>query len=422
MSEPNDQVDAMDMGPLDPREQAFYAALAREATGATATEVSAEDLAMVEAVLALHHMHGQAHGHAHGHDADGHAHAAVPELAPVLELGAGRRSGARWAVAVLAVAAALVLSWMVLTPEPSPRGSQGTWIAEHDRRALEEGDALPLAAWLVAQGEACVQENDGASACAREGAVVRLHPSGDRRVALEVRDGAVTIDGALEVRTPAGSLLGIESSRFEVRVSAYAGVVEVEVVQGSLQLREPDGSRALEAGDHVRLGEAVARAPEPEPEPTEEVLEDPQTPPTRVPARPSGRSSKPGSGAPEPGAPEPGALLVQARTRLGEGDKSGAAKAYTTLIEAHPATAEAQAARVSLGQLRLSAGRHKAALVLFNRYLERGGPLAEEALWGKVRATAGLGRGKALEAAVAELVRRFPSSVYRVRAQELLAR
>lgn len=398
--------------PADPRiagaweqERAFYAALAREATGNTFGHASgpmptADDLALVEAVLGRHEAAGEI---------------PLSDDAPI-EL--HRRSSATpWVALALAVAAAVVLAFFALTPELGLRGSEGSWIAEGGQRRSGPGDALPMAVWLVADGPACAALDDTASLCAGEGTVLRVHRGGeDGRASVEVRRGSVTIDGALAVQTAAGELHGDEAARFAVTVSADDGAVEVDVQQGELQLVAPEGTRSLEPGDRVRLGDepsTLELAP-----PTSEPTAPPTPAPTPAPepARPSERSSKSTSNP----TTDPAALLVQARARLGEGDERGAAKSYSMLIDGHPSSAEAQAARVSLGQLRLAGGRPKAALALFDRYLQRGGPLTEEALWGKIQALSALGRREELAAAVDRLVHDLPRSVYRARAQALL--
>jgi hypothetical protein len=283
------------------RELAFYAALEREATGeGSSATVTADDLALVDAVLARHEAAG-GETTAHGEDA---ADAGT------------RRLGVRRLALVLAVAAAVVLTVVAVTPELVRREEPGR--------------------------------------------------SGD-----------------LQLMTPEAAQ-ELEASR-----------------------RARTGGRATSQGLGTPPGEApppASATPQPPP------VSEPPPPPTRA----TERASKPTT--------DPAALLVQARGRLGEGDEAGAAKAYAALIEAHPSSAEAQAARVSLGQLRLAAGRHKAALALFERYLQRGGPLAEEARWGEIQALAALGRDEALAAAVDRLVREEPRSVYRTRAQALVKR
>lgn len=304
--------------PVDPRwasawerERAFYAALGREAMGeGSSAAPTADALALVDAVLARHEAAGgETTADDDGDDHDGDDHDAAVA-------GTRRRLGVRRLALVLAVAAAVVLTVVAVTPELARREEPGR--------------------------------------------------SGD-----------------LQLMTPEAAQ-ELEASR-----------------------RARTGGHATPQGLGTPQGEApppASATPQPPP------VSEPPPPPTRT----TERASKPTT--------DPAALLVQARGRLGEGDEAGAAKAYAALIEGHPSSAEAQAARVSLGQLRLAAGRHKAALALFERYLQRGGPLAEEARWGEIQALAALGRDEALAAAVDRLVREEPRSVYRTRAQALLKR
>ena len=205
----------------------------------------------------------------------------------------------------------------------------------------------------------------------------------------------------------------------------------VEVERGAVTVRKgqwtvitPSGEQTLTTGESVSVQpEVVAKAdprpalvpdppgaeqgPEPEPEPGPGVEPEPEPGPKRD----SAPTKKPIADA--------ATMLAEARSLRGQGQRKRASQAFAALIKGHPDSAEAGVARVALGQLRLGAGRHKAALPLFKAYLRKGGPLAEEALWGKIQALNGLGREDALVAAVAELERRFPRSVYRTRAQGL---
>jgi outer membrane protein assembly factor BamD (BamD/ComL family) len=113
-------------------------------------------------------------------------------------------------------------------------------------------------------------------------------------------------------------------------------------------------------------------------------------------------------------------MLARARSLRGQGELAEAGRIYAALIDQRPDSTEANAARVSLGQLRLGSGKAKAALALFDDYLRRGGPLAEEALWGKIQALDALGRTSALAATVQALEHRFPRSAYLARAKERL--
>jgi hypothetical protein len=91
-----------------------------------------------------------------------------------------------------------------------------------------------------------------------------------------------------------------------------------------------------------------------------------------------------------------------------------AAQTYQTLIKHHPGSDQAKTAIVSLGQLQLEKlNQPEAALKGFERYLSTAGPkpLAQEALFGKIKALGMLGnRSEELKAAEV-FIRRYPIAV-----------
>lgn len=424
-------------------ELAFYEALSMEAGGQSHQPLSSEDVALVDQVLAR--------------DATGspweHSVESPPRPAAVLVANAGaaveaadegeaedelahqssgRGRGLRWGVALVAVAAAVVLGLVVLTPDLGLRASAGAWVAQADRQRVERGDALPQAVWLVAEDQACAAI-EGASVCAAEGSVVRIHRTRGRGMRLELRRGSVTVRGAVDIQTAEGTVEGAADSHYEVRIDG--DVIDVEVFGGSLQLLGTDTIQSLGEGESRRLAEPSAvptvieseaqaesevqaeSESEAEPEPTTTLEVEAEVEPKTEPEA-SVRPQRPATKVARPAAPDE--LLSQARALSGRGDKRGAARTYRALIDAYPRSSEAQAARVSLGQLRLKTGRPKAALALFRRYLQGPGSLAEEARWGEIQALAALGRKSALAQAVEQFVRRYPRSVYRTRAEELV--
>lgn len=202
----------------------------------------------------------------------------------------------------------------------------------------------------------------------------------------------------------------------------------------SLELSDParaeEGEARMRRGGHGRTGRPEA-LPEPgedealveptEPEPTE--LEPTELEPT--PAEPSASASKPNrTRAALPSASE---LLGAARRQVAAGEIDRALSTYATLRRQHPSSPEAHAANVSIGELELRRGRPQAALKAFSRYLSVGGSagksagraLAEEAHWGKIRALHRLGRTADRDAAIDELRRAHPGSVYIGRASSL---
>src|SRR5437660_5834 len=75
-----------------------------------------------------------------------------------------------------------------------------------------------------------------------------------------------------------------------------------------------------------------------------------------------------------------------------------------------PTSSEAHAARIAYGDLFLARGDAQAALDAYDVYLRRGGGLAEEASFGRVRALRALGRGAEERAATDAFLARWPAS------------
>ncbi len=96
------------------------------------------------------------------------------------------------------------------------------------------------------------------------------------------------------------------------------------------------------------------------------------------------------------------------------GRPSDAIKQYAALQKQFPDSAEARAANLALGVLRLQGGWAEAALGHFSRYLDgnSSGDLVPEALWGQAQALAALGRTGAARRNYATLLRRYPESAY----------
>lgn len=121
-------------------------------------------------------------------------------------------------------------------------------------------------------------------------------------------------------------------------------------------------------------------------------------------------------------------LLMQAQQMRAARDWTGAAGTYQRLIQTYPDADESRAAFVSLGEIQLSKlERPMSALQHFNNYLAvaQRGPLAREALYGKIRALRALGRYGEESQAIAEFLERFPTAVrtreIRTRQKELEA-
>ncbi|MEX1365463.1 MAG: tetratricopeptide repeat protein [Nannocystaceae bacterium] len=318
--------------------------------------------------------------------------------------------GVGLAATVLTVAAALLL-WVqrpgptMLTPRPAAAVASGTLML--DQVELGPGDGVPLGRWVVARAETCVTTGRSRG-CVSSGSRLRVHDDG-----IELAAGTLQLWGSATVRTEAGELVAEDA---QLRVSLDGDRPAVDTIAGAVTLREDDReAQRVAAGERVAMG-LVARAepdpelPEPEPEP------EPVEPPPPSVVRPLSKSA---TGSPYPAAAAPGDLLSAARRHVARGQVDKALQAYATLRRQFPRSPEAQAANVSIGQLELRRGRSKSALRAFQRYLGEGGPMAEEAHWGKIQALHRLGRTRERDTAIATLRKAHPSSVYLSRATKL---
>jgi TolA-binding protein len=98
-----------------------------------------------------------------------------------------------------------------------------------------------------------------------------------------------------------------------------------------------------------------------------------------------------------------------------------ASRGYEALQARFPTSREAIVSHLSLGNVALERGAFEAALAAFDAYLAAGAAeLGEEALLGKARALAGLGRAADERAAWRALEAQYPMSEYRWRARTRL--
>jgi len=116
-------------------------------------------------------------------------------------------------------------------------------------------------------------------------------------------------------------------------------------------------------------------------------------------------------------------LFSSANAARRRGDTAGALALYGRLQTDYPTSDEAMLSHVLSARVRFGRGEYGQAIRQFDRYLERSpnGSLAEEALHGKATAFEQLGQIPQEQAVWRELLRRFPSSVYAVKARERLA-
>jgi TolA-binding protein len=136
----------------------------------------------------------------------------------------------------------------------------------------------------------------------------------------------------------------------------------------------------------------------------------------------------PAAAAPERVAPPPapvetaGSLLADANRSRRAGEAERAIAFYRYLQTRFPRSPEAVVSLVSLGQLLVERQAPAEALRAFDTYLggHAAGPLAEEALDGKARALAALGRTEEERAVLRTLLARHPASAYAPRARQRL--
>ncbi|WP_437527457.1 tetratricopeptide repeat protein [Sorangium sp. So ce726] len=133
------------------------------------------------------------------------------------------------------------------------------------------------------------------------------------------------------------------------------------------------------------------------------------------------RAQQPPRPRAEDPAAGPQALLLRAQAQLGQGKSAEANASYRALLAQYPASPEARAALVSLGQIALHQGKAAEALAYFDRYLAAGGPLAAEARVGRVQSLRRLGRAADERAAIADFLARHGESVHAPRLRARLS-
>lgn len=154
---------------------------------------------------------------------------------------------------------------------------------------------------------------------------------------------------------------------------------------------------------------------EPEAEPETESAETSAPKERRV----QRRKAKPSVETEESGA----ATAFREASRLRrEGRAAEAIQQYAALLKRYPSSPEARASEIALGMLHLGAGSPASGLRYFDRYLSTnpGGQLAADALWGKTRALAAMGRNEEARRGLELLIDRYPRSTYATAARAKL--
>jgi TolA-binding protein len=151
------------------------------------------------------------------------------------------------------------------------------------------------------------------------------------------------------------------------------------------------------------------------PEPAAVPIEPPRTATvrTRPHRRPALSDEPPATPAPDRGL-DLKALFAAANEarRAGELDRAG--ELYSELQRRFPVSREAQLSLVSYGRILLDRGRAAEALAQFERHIQAaaGGVLAAEAFYGQARALTSLHREAEARQGWADLLARFPDSIY----------
>ena len=189
------------------------------------------------------------------------------------------------------------------------------------------------------------------------------------------------------------------------------------------------GLRPLRAIFSTPVLTAPARVPAP-PRPATVAVPPPAPLVSAIPA-PDGATDGALVPVPVPVAPKAGQVLdassaselfASAAGARRRGKAQEAMLLYDALQSRFPGSAEANAADMALGMLRLQRGSARSALDHFTRYLSRN-PRAElvpDALWGKAQALSSLGQRAEARRSYATLVERYPDSTYAAAARAKL--
>lgn len=315
---------------------------------------------------------------------------------------------------------------------------------------------------VARRGTACLELEQGVRACLIEGSVLRVRELGVQRSRLELQTGKVTVSllpqppgASFGILTREGTAVAVGTA-FSVEVPAGAGQVVTRVMHGTVAVQNKAGkqrrvtahrmatmdgeprtmSSADEANEHTLLAPFPARFPHGESAPPAERVDTKVdaravAPSSRAPVVPTKRPSAVHALELAPAADQAPVtidaahILLVAREARARADVVTALAAYRQLFDRSPHSEEAHAALVPYGELSLDRGAPKAALVAFERYLAKGGALAEEASFGRIRALRALGQATRERAALADFLQAYPDSPLcdslRLRARTLTA-
>jgi tetratricopeptide (TPR) repeat protein len=192
-----------------------------------------------------------------------------------------------------------------------------------------------------------------------------------------------------------------------------------QFVRGLISVSEPPTSPALPKEPNKAVPQPktspapkAALAPRPaEPEPAK--VETPEKP-----AVERSRRAKRVESSQEGAAAE----FREASRLRRQGESAAAIDRYAALLAHYPSSPQARASEIALGMLHLQGGSPASGLAYFERYLRAnpGGQLAADALWGKTRALAALGRSEEARKGLELLIERYPRSTYATAARAKL--
>lgn len=344
-----------------------------------------------------------------------------------------RRAGAIGAAGVLAVAAAVALVVRSTPPAPAPAAASARLLSIEgpvtiDDRPAAPGDEIRQGSTLrTAGGAACVRVGADARACLDRGGAIAFEATDGpaRQLALVSGHLAVAIE-----HQPAGHAFSVATRAGTVRVvgtvfavdggDATTGAVTARVLEGAVSVSAPGApEQRVTAHQAMVLGSAAAMPLSPDDEDRERLLLSGASPPplplaptSAAPATSEAPLPPPPSATVEPPAPPRAETMLQrARELRASGRFRESADAYRALQAAHPRSAEARTALVSLGELQMAQlGDPAGALRSFESYLAGGGPLSQEAAYGKIRALRALGRAGDERRAIASFLGAYPAS------------
>ncbi|MEM9461940.1 MAG: hypothetical protein AAGF11_47715 [Myxococcota bacterium] len=267
---------------------------------------------------------------------------------------------------------------------PVPEPAAGLIVSSGN---LVDSTGAPLVASAAVQGSVRVESDRGcvglgeATACFERGARLEVDAEQPTRLVLVEGEGAIEVVpavapsmvGSVMTVEIAGDSYSIDSPVSIQTVVHERGSTRVTVLEGRVEVVDADGqSHVLEAGQ-VRQRTRSARSS----------------------TRPDAKT-----------------LLARARASRSEGNRSAAIAHYEKLLRLYPRASASRAAMISLGDLYLEARKPKAALAWFDRYLRKGGALAQEAYIGRIKALGALGRDRQKQKAIEAFRIRYPSSRY----------